>query len=164
MTLRCSPNADYAPAICWSDRPFWSGGITGYGRVSCAVIWREQWASCGGLSVMRSAPIGRNCTICAVLARNVGSRIRRVLRRLRNLSGENVTHWAGLAASMQMSGPSIRRKAIPNPPAYYGPPPAYFQPGNPYGYYSQGDGYYPGGYIPGPLAVFRLGPFRFVIP
>jgi len=37
---------------------------------------RERWASCGGLSVMRSAPIDRNCTICAVLARNVGSSIR----------------------------------------------------------------------------------------
>ena len=36
----------------------------------------------------------------------------------------------------------------PNPPGYYGPPPSYFQPG----------------YIPGPLVVFRLGPFRFVIP
>jgi hypothetical protein len=45
---------------------------------------------------------------------------------------------------------------FPNPPGYYGPPPAYFQPGY---------GYYPGPLgIPGPLAVFRFGPFRFVIP
>lgn len=51
----------------------------------------------------------------------------------------------------------------PNPPGYYGPPPVYFQPGYQPGY-GYGPGYYPPFGVPGPLAVFRFGPFRFVIP
>jgi hypothetical protein len=45
------------------------------------------------------------------------------------------------------------------PPPYYGPPQYVGPP--PTGYYP---GYYGRPYIPGPLAVFRFGPFRFVIP
>lgn len=49
------------------------------------------------------------------------------------------------------------RPRYPNPPGYYGPPPGSYEPG---------PGYYPPGPlgIPGPLAVFRFGPFTFVIP